>query len=186
MTRLALRRRAVAGLAAAATAAVVLAGTASAAPGPAVPIIPSPGEELLDDFTGQPATARPMAVPRVPRHPFMARNGASNIHNDAYQTDAYAVRGPMGRDLQVTSTMYLAECASVTFDSRGRIVTVCVSPKGATLRLIDPTSLEELAAYELPDRPPAASRSATSAEAATSTSTTATAPWSRPSTATSW
>ena len=42
----------------------------------------------------------------------------------------------------------------MTFDSRGRIVTVCVSPTGATLRLIDPDSLATLASYELPPREP--------------------------------
>src|SRR5689334_17124787 len=139
------------------TAAVVALAAgplATAAPGPAIPIQQPPGGELVKDFTGRVAPVRPMAVPRIPQHPFMARNGASNIHNDAYQTDAYAVPGPRGRDLQVSSTEYLAECASVTFDSRGRIVTVCVSPKGATLRLVEPTTLEEIAAYELPDRAP--------------------------------
>ncbi len=131
-----------------------LAGVAAAAPGPAIPIQQPPDGALLEAFTGRAATPRPMRVPRIPQHPYLARNGASNIHNDAYQTDAYDVPGPLGRDLQVSSTEYLAECASVTFDSRGRIVTVCVSPKGATLRLVDPTTLAELAAYELPDREP--------------------------------
>jgi hypothetical protein len=141
--------------AAACTAVVVTAGpVATAAPGPAVPILEQPGGELLEEFTGRVAKPRPMRIPRIPRHPYMAPNGASNIHNDAYQTDAYGVSGPLGRDLQVTSTMFAAECASVTFDSRGRIVTVCVSPKGATLRILDPTTLEEIAAYELPDREP--------------------------------
>ena len=84
----------------------------------------------------------------------MAANERSNIHNDAYQTDAYNVAGPLGRDLEVTSTLFAAECASVTFDKRGRIVTVCVSPVGATLRLIDPDSLATLASYELPPREP--------------------------------
>ena len=148
------RRRALAATTLAVAAACALGPVAVAAPGPAVPIQQPPDSALLKDFTGRVATPRPMRVPQVPRHPFMARNGASNIHNDAYQTDAYSVPGPMGRGLQVSSTMYAAECASVTFDSRGRIVTVCVSPKGATLRLVDPTTLEELAAYELPDRAP--------------------------------
>ena len=78
---------------------------------------------------------------QVPQHPYLARNGASNIHNDAYQTDAYNAPGPLGRDPEVTSTMFAAECASVTFDRKGRIVTVCVSPTGATLRMLDPKTL---------------------------------------------
>ena len=84
----------------------------------------------------------------------MAANERSNIHNDAYQSDAYNVGGPLGRDLEVTSTLFFAECASVTFDRRGRIVTVCVSPQGATLRMIDPKTLATLASHELPGREP--------------------------------
>ena len=39
-------------------------------------------------------TPRPVhGVREPPRHPFMAPNGRSNIHNDAYQTDTYRVRG---------------------------------------------------------------------------------------------
>jgi hypothetical protein len=123
----------------------------------ATPALPIPGDgrdALLTPFTGHAAVARPMPGVAVPEHPYMARNGASNIHDDAYQTDVYDGPGPLGHDLKVTSTLYAQECASVTFDSHGRIVTVCPGVTGATLRLIDPTSLAELASYKLPDRPP--------------------------------
>jgi hypothetical protein len=136
-------------------AAALLAPTLPAAA--ATPAFPIPGDSrdaLLTPFTGHPAVARPLPGVPVPEHPYMARNGASNIHDDAYQTDVYAGPGPLGRDLKVTSTLYAQECASVTFDRRGRIVTVCPGVTGATLRLIDPTSLAELASYKLPDRPP--------------------------------
>src|SRR6476661_8618112 len=122
---------------------------------PAVPIPSDPRDPVVQpQFTGAPAKAQPYAAQSIPRNPFMAPNERSNIHDDAYQTDAYDVAGPLGRDPQVTSTMFAAECASVTFDRRGRIVTVCVSPTGATLRLIDPDSLATLASYELPPRQP--------------------------------
>ena len=119
-----------------------------------MPIPSDPRDPVVQPFTGEPATAQPYAAQSIPRNPYMAANERSNIHNDAYQTDAYNVAGPLGRDPQVTSTLFAAECASVTFDSRGRIVTVCVSPTGATLRLIDPDSLATLASYELPPREP--------------------------------
>jgi hypothetical protein len=134
-------------------AAVVTLPAAQAAT-PAVPILSAPGGELVTPYVGAPATPRPLAKQFVAQHPFMAANGTSNIHNDAYQTDAYAVSGPLGRAPVVTSTMFAAECASVTFDSHGRIVTVCVSVAGATLRLIDPDNLAEIASYELPAREP--------------------------------
>ncbi len=121
---------------------------------PAAPIPSDPRDPAVQPFTGKPATAAPYAPQSIPRNPHMAANERSNIHNDAYQTDAYNVAGPLGRDPEVTSTLFAAECASVTFDKRGRIVTVCVSPVGATLRLIDPDSLATLASYELPPREP--------------------------------
>ena len=40
-------------------------------------------------FIGSAATLDPTSGQDVPRHPFMAPNGRSNIHDDAYQTDTY-------------------------------------------------------------------------------------------------
>jgi len=145
-------RRAVLALAALLATATPL--VASAASTPAVPIPSDPRDAVVQPFTGRAATAQPYAAQRIPRNPFMAANERSNIHNDAYQTDAYNAPGPLGRDPKVTSTMFAAECASVTFDSKGRIVTVCVSPTGATLRMLDPKTLATLATYELPPREP--------------------------------
>ncbi len=141
-------------LALAALLALTVPVAAAAASTPAVPIPGDPRDPVVTAFTGTPATAQPYAPQTVPRNPYMAPNERSNIHNDAYQTDAYNVAGPLGRDPEVTSTLFAAECASVTFDRAGRLVTVCVSPTGATLRLIDPDSLATLASYELPPREP--------------------------------
>lgn len=124
------------------------------APTPAVPIPSDPRDLLVTGFSGRPAEPRPIAGVPVPQHPHLAADGASNIHNDAYQTDSYRGPGPLGHELSVTSALFAGECASVTFDSRGRIVTVCVTPLGATLRLMDPTSLDTIASYELPPREP--------------------------------
>jgi hypothetical protein len=91
----------------------------------------------------------------VPQHPHLAPNGRSNIHDDAYQTDTYSVSGPLGRDMEVRSTYQNADCASVTFDSAGRIVTICVGLQGPTLEMFDPRTLETLATFPLPPRNPA-------------------------------
>src|SRR3954451_15709961 len=138
------------------SAVVALAGpvAASAAPTPAAPIPSDPRDTAVQPFAGKAATAQPYAAQSIPRNPYMAPNERSNIHNDAYQTDAYNVAGPLGYDLAVTSTLFGAECASVTFHKPGRLVPVCVSPPGATLRLIHPGSLATLASYELPTREP--------------------------------
>ncbi|HET6168484.1 MAG TPA: hypothetical protein VFE07_16760 [Marmoricola sp.] len=136
----------------AAAGALAITTTAATAGSLAVPIPSDPRDPLVVRFTGAPATAQPLGAQPVPRHPFMAANGASNIHDDAYQTDAYDGPGPLGHDLSVRSTLFVAECASVTFDSRGRIVTVCVSPTGATLRLVNPVTLATISSRALPPR----------------------------------
>lgn len=125
--------------------------TTSAAHAAPIPEAPAPGPKP-PGFIG--AAAEPSATPgnTVPRHPFMAPNGRSNIHNDGFQTDAYDGMGPLGRSMHVTSTFLASDCASVTFDSRGRIVSVCVGAARPTLRVLDPTTLQTLASMNLPVR----------------------------------
>jgi outer membrane protein assembly factor BamB len=114
------------------------------------------GHGRVPDFVGRPATPRPIEGPPVPGHPFMAATGSNNMHVDSYVSDAHPQGGPLGRTPSVTSIArgFLGgECASVTFDRRGRIVTVCMSVSGGNLLLLDPRTLEELASFDLPPRP---------------------------------
>src|SRR5436190_6434469 len=76
---------------------------------PAAPIPSDPRDPMVQPFTGQAATAQPFARQSIPRNPYMAPNERSNIHDDAYQTDAYNVAGPLGRAPAVTSTLFFAE-----------------------------------------------------------------------------
>lgn len=128
---------------------VPAAGAAAAEPIPTDPLTASPPA-----FEGVVATPRRLSSPEPPRHPFMAPNGRSNLHNDAYQSDAYRQAGPLGRDMAVTSTFKSADCASVTFDTRGRIVTICVGVDGPRLEVLDPRTLDSLATFALPPRNP--------------------------------
>jgi hypothetical protein len=117
--------------------------------------IPIPSDNGSNpQFSGAPATPHPVRAPAPPRHPFMAPNERSNLHDDAYQTDTYRGLGPLGRSINVVSTMFSADCGSVTFDSQGRIVTVCVGLAGPTLRMLDPKTLDTLATQTLPPRDP--------------------------------
>ena len=133
---------------------VAAVGTAAALPGiPAVPIPSFPGQNAGPAFLGAPATPHPIAAPPIPQHPFMAPNGKSNIHNDAYMTGAYTWGGPLGNGTKVNSTwLGLEECASLTFDSQGRIMGLCGSADGAKLRLMHPKTLATLATLPLPPR----------------------------------
>jgi hypothetical protein len=126
----------------------ILLAAAVAAAGP----IPDTDSGTGTQFTGTVATQQPIVSPDPPRHPHMAANGRSNLHVDAYQTDAHQQPGPLGNKPTVLSTFYSADCGSVTFDTKGRIVTVCVGLAGPTLRMLDPKTLDELASFALPGR----------------------------------
>lgn len=91
----------------------------------------------------------------VPQHPFLTANGSSNIHDDGYMTDTYAWAGPTDLTArQVTRASLGGECASVTFDTKGRLITVCISVTGAKdLVSLDPHTLTRLASYALPSGP---------------------------------
>jgi hypothetical protein len=108
------------------------------------------------DFTGAPFDTRPLRSPTPPRHPFMAPNDRSNLHQDAYQTDTSRGLGPLGHGMTQTSTLKTADCGSVTFDSRGRIVTICVGLVRPTLVVMDPNSLATIEEMPLPLRQPSA------------------------------
>src|SRR4051812_24254150 len=75
------------------------------------------------------AGAPPVAPPRAPQNPSMAPGSNSNIHDDTWMTDAYRRGGPLPGPLTTlaNTTLGASLCGSLTFDSRGRIVTVCPS-----------------------------------------------------------
>jgi outer membrane protein assembly factor BamB len=150
------------------TVATLPRGTASASSPPAQVPLPASGVTLpqplalptlpgfgstgsLRTFIGHPAHAHPLRGFHAPaRNPFMARNGLSNLHDDAYQTNAYPGAGPSGAHLALRSAYLQQECASLTFDHRGQIVTVCVGAVGETLDVFQAGSLHLLATYPLP------------------------------------
>ena len=114
-------------------------------PIPAVPGLPIPSlptDLLVPRFVGAPAEEHPLSHPGVPQNPYLAPNGSSSMHNDAYSSDAYDVSGPLGRSLRVTSASYgVRECATIAFDSRGRLVGLCGGLEGFTMMVIDPVTL---------------------------------------------
>ncbi len=142
-------------LAAIATAvAVLVSAEAASAQTPGAPVLPILGDPLATSvapFEGTTATPNPIRMTAPPQNPFMAPNGRSNIHDDAYMTDTYRVSGPLGDGPEISS-LFARECASVTFDSQGRIVTICVGLDRPVLALLDPHTLQTLAAMPLPIR----------------------------------
>ncbi len=132
--------------------AVMVVGASAAAQdssGRVIPIPQQPFAQPVPQFIGSPAIPKPIPARAVPQSPFMAPNGRSGVHLDAYQSDTYPTAGPLGHSPVVTSTFLAAECGTVTFDKQGRIITVCVG-KGPVAYLLDPVSLATLSKLALP------------------------------------
>ncbi len=134
-----------------AVTAAVLISIAAVVPAHAATPIPE-GPNSLPAFTGHPATPAPLYAPDPPRNPFMAPNGRSNLHDDAYMTDTYQGAGPLGRGITQSSTFLSHECASLTFDVKDRIVAICVGVEAPILEMFDPKTLDSLASMPLPSR----------------------------------
>jgi len=99
------------------------------------------------------STLAPIPHIPIPDHPFMARGAGNNMHCDAYMSDTYQARGPQSLDARVTSrTQGFGGYGTVAFDPQGRLVAVYSNGGKFRIELLDPHSLQELAAYELPPR----------------------------------
>ena len=86
--------------------------------------------------------ARSRSSSAVPQHPGLAPNGRSSMHDDGWATDAYAGPGPLGRDPEVDSSWFgLEECATLAFDSEGRLVALCGNRSGPVMHVLDPESM---------------------------------------------
>ncbi|MBV9268006.1 MAG: hypothetical protein JO061_17690 [Acidobacteriaceae bacterium] len=114
-----------------------------------IPIPQQPFARAVPDFVGAPAVPNPIHAEAIPEDPFMAPNGESGVHLDAYQSDTYTIPGPLGHSPEVTSTFLAALCGTVTFDAQRRIVVVCVNVR-PVLYLLDPVSLAILTRFPLP------------------------------------
>ncbi|KPC64838.1 hypothetical protein [Streptomyces chattanoogensis] len=130
---------------------------ASAPDAQAAPIPPAPGHRLVPRYEGSPAAADPLPADQAPpQHPYLAPNGRAGMHGDGASSDTHPFPGPLGNRPTVTSEKMAAlggECATVTFDRDGRLLTVCGTFQGFRLKLLDPGTLATLAEYKLPQRP---------------------------------
>ena len=125
--------------------------------------IPWQSPTTLPVFIGQAAKANPLPPPRIPQNPFLAMNPWSNVHNDSWMSDIYTIAGPLGyepavitsglKEARQSSTSMIFTCGTLNFDSHGRIITTCLGPEETGLVMIDPSTLEVLAVYDLPVTP---------------------------------
>jgi len=117
-----------------------IAGAATAAPG----------------FVGRSASAHPLPGV-VPPQTGLAASGRATMHADGYSSDVHPYPALLGRNVKLASRdgspLPGGQCATLTFDSDGRLVALCASFIGFELQLLTPRSLEMLARYQLPMRP---------------------------------
>jgi hypothetical protein len=121
----------------------------------ATPVANTGAPTSLQAFSGRPAPRKSFRAKRPPTNPFMARRGVSNVHNDSWMSDAYWIRGPLGRNLQTSSAaLGLRICVTITFDRRGRLIATCTGLAGPVLYMLDPDTLDTITSMVLPFVPP--------------------------------
>lgn len=106
-------------------------------------------------YVGQPAVADPLPPMPVREHPYLAAQGRNGMHQDSSCSEVSPWPGPLGVAPEVRSASLSwigGEAATVTFDSRGRLILMSGNPFSFRLLLLDPVSLEVLAEQELPQR----------------------------------
>ncbi len=121
-----------------------------------MPEVPGAGyDDQAESFIGSPAEAKPLAASELPQHPYLAPTGQAGMHGDSYATGTHPAAGPLGRSPVIHSAKMgdiAGECATVTFDSAGRIMTVCADFFEMALYAMDPDDLGVYAKHVLPLR----------------------------------
>lgn len=94
--------------------------------------------------------------PIAPQNPGLAANPWNSIHNDSWATDAYADQAGPANPLTapVDSLFTGGDCATITFDSRGRLITLCSSLTTVTAYVVDPRDLSVVHQEQVGSRTP--------------------------------
>ena len=112
--------------------------------------------KFCPEFYGKTAVSKPLSEVKVPQHPYLAKEGTNGMHGNSYNTGTYNYSGPLGISPEVKSrsmNVFGGLVATLTFDSKGRIMCISGNVVGFRLLLIDADTLEILAETRLPQRP---------------------------------
>ena len=101
--------------------------------------------------------ARPTDLPEeiIPQNPSVAENPSNSIHNDTWATDAYnllAPKEPLTSDVQSLFTG--GDCATITFNSRGELVTLCSTLTRVVAYIVEPATLRVIDTRVVGERRP--------------------------------
>ncbi|MFZ1651947.1 MAG: hypothetical protein WAT42_01010 [Candidatus Nanopelagicales bacterium] len=102
-----------------------------------------------------PGEATAVKVPLIPQNPSLAKNPWNSLHNDSWGTDSYNVAAPSDAPTANVDSLFTGgDCASMTWDSRGRLVTLCVTVARVIAYVLAPDTLEVLAQQQISTRKP--------------------------------
>ena len=102
---------------------------------------------------GDAVAARPLLPSETPVHPYLAEPQRSSMHAGSYNTDVSDYPGPLGNKTVAKHRIFsriIGVAPNLTFDSKGRLITVAMSLTGVTLQLLDSETLQTLAKYDMP------------------------------------
>src|SRR5436190_1827549 len=110
------------------------------------------GEDVI--IAGSVSNDEATAVERswLPANPYMSSSGANSMHADSYASDSHPWSGPVDPSATVTFSGK-GPCAGMGVTREHLLLLQCGGAQNFTLRLVDPTTLKDLATYNLPPRP---------------------------------
>jgi len=104
---------------------------------------------------GEPVAARPLPELRAPEHPLLAEGQRSGMHAGSHNNDVSFYAGPLGNNTVAKHRKFsslLGISPNISFDRKGRLITVSMQLGGIELHLLDADTLETLAMYQMPKK----------------------------------
>lgn len=120
------------------------------------PILSDPFYPLAKQSFSGSGLGEPLLPAMLPQHPYLAAQGRNGMHGDSYASGSYAYAGPTGSSPLIHTAnmgrLFGGECATVVFDSHGRLYTFCSDLGEMALYALDAEHLTVLAKKVLPLR----------------------------------
>ncbi|TXH31029.1 MAG: hypothetical protein E6Q91_03930 [Actinobacteria bacterium] len=114
-----------------------------------------PTAALTSSGGGGPGRSVDLPEQVVPQNPSVAANPFNSIHNDTWATDSYNLIPPKEPlTAKVESLFTGGDCATITFNSRGELVTLCSTLTKVVAYLVDPASLRVVESRVVGERRP--------------------------------
>lgn len=104
---------------------------------------------------GDAVAARPLPPTQTPAHPLLAEPQRSGMHSGSYNTDVSDYAGPVGHNTVAQHRSLgriIGIAPNISFDEKGRVITVALNLNGVVLYALDPNTLETLASYKMPKK----------------------------------